>query len=767
MTGYTPQIQRTLTTLLLTLVCCFTAVAQQPLRRTPTQQKDLNGGNFGGGDYDRMQDDFGEEGSYDERHGSNRMTWGRDTTKHEREIPIGVFQWKIDPRLGNIIPSENNDTVVKHYSNFNHTDGYNGEYSYLGNLGSARYSRIYMNRTNDLPFLFLQPLSYGLSTLNNSLFSNTLSPITNLSYHSCGNRQTGEDRVRAYFASNINKISGYGLKLDYLYGRGYYHSSQSSIFNSNFFGYYRGERYEMHAWTQFGHHKNAESGGIEEDRYIRNPQSFSQRFGSQDIPTMLDETYNRNDYQTYHLTHRYNMGYYRDVEVPDSLQPKMPEDKELLIQLNDSVRNIIAKDSLRRSLVLDSLRLAWQKNTVIPQEFVPVSSIIHTLNIDHLNHSHYSYDTPANYYTNHYYGKLNDILDKTQGLVVTNTLGLAMREGFKKWVKMGITAFATHKYERYTLPSIGNDSIMGMNTYKENHFSVGGEISKTDGNFLHYNANGEITVLGDDIGEFNIDGNADLNFAIGKRDTVQLAAHGLISETRPDFYMEHYHSQSAWWDNDNLNMEKHFRVEGTLSNKRSKTILTFGFENINNYTYFAMHNTLLKGADATSTQAKDYSHEVGVTQASNDIQVYQATLKQDFKAGPLNWENEITYQHTSNANALPLPKLNIYSNLYLLFRVAKVLRVELGADVRYFTHFYAPDYSANIGQFAVQDTSNPRVKIGNYPIINAYANLHIKHCRIYISVNHVNAGSGNMFLAPHYPINPMTIHWGVSWNFFN
>lgn len=756
------MIRRIIITFCLLCCCINHALAQQTLRRDSRTNSGISqSGSLGGDGFGN-----GESGYTFDNQGNSRQTWGRDTTKHDKPVPIGIFQWKIDPRLGNVTPAENNDTVVNHYSNFNNTDGYNGEFSYLGNLGSARLSRIYMNRTQNLPFLFLQPLSYGVSTLEGFRFSNTLSPLTNLSYHSCGNRQTGEDRVRAYFASNINKISGIGFKIDYLYGRGYYQSTQSSIFNSNLFGYYRGERYEMHAWTQFGHQKNGENGGIEDDTYIRHPESYSQKFSSNDIPTMLSETYNRNDYQTYHLTHRYNMGYYRDIVVPDSLRPKMPADKELMLQVSDSIRQLCAKDSVFKKTQLDSLRTAWQNSLTTPQEFIPVSSFIHTLSIDKLAHNHYGYDTPNDYYTNHYYGNINDIYDTTRGLVVTNTVGLAMREGFKKWVKMGITAFASHKYENYKLPVMDVESNMIMRNYSENHFSVGGEISKTDGNFLHYNVNGEATILGDDIGEFAIDGNADLNFAMGKRDTVQLVAHGSITNQRPDFYMEHYHSQSAWWDNE-LDMEKRVRIEGTLSNKRSKTSLTAGVENLTNYAYFAMRNTLHDKADPASTLPTDYSHAVGVMQHNKNLQVYSITLKQDFKAGPLVWENELTYQHSSDKDVMPLPAFNAYTNLYLLFRVAKVLRVELGADMRYFTNYYAPDYSGNIGQFAVQDANTPRVKIGNYPIINAYVNLHLKHCRMYITANHVNAGTGNMFLAPHYPINPMTIHWGVSWNFFN
>ena len=191
-----------------------------------------------------------------------------------------------------------------------------------------------------------------------------------------------------------------------------------------------------------------------------------------------------------------------------------------------------------------------------------------------------------------------------------------------------------------------------------------------------------------------------------------------------------------------------------------------GFENVSNYTYFGMQNTLLKGKDTKSVIPTDFSHAVGVMQADN-VQVFGASLSQDLKWKIVHWDNRISYQMSSNQDVLPLPTVDIYTNLYLLFRIAKVMRVQLGADMRFFTSYYAPDYSPAIQQFAVQDTNHERVEIGNYPIIGAYANLHLKRCRIYVSARHVNAGSGHSFLVPHYPINPMTIHFGLSWNFFN
>ena len=190
-------------------------------------------------------------------------------------------------------------------------------------------------------------------------------------------------------------------------------------------------------------------------------------------------------------------------------------------------------------------------------------------------------------------------------------------------------------------------------------------------------------------------------------------------------------------------------------------------ETIQNYTYFQESITLTDASsDDDASTGRLFS--VSPAQSNKNVRLLAATLSQDFHWGIFHWENELTYQATSNSDVAPVPTFTGYTNVYLLFRIAKVLRTELGADVRYFTSYYAPAYSPIIGQYCVQDPAQ-RVKTGNYPIINVYANLHLKHCRLYAMASHVNysSGSGRPFLTPHYPINRLVFRLGLSWNFFN
>ena len=112
-----------------------------------------------------------------------------------------------------------------------------------------------------------------------------------------------------------------------------------------------------------------------------------------------------------------------------------------------------------------------------------------------------------------------------------------------------------------------------------------------------------------------------------------------------------------------------------------------------------------------------------------------------------------------------MPDLSVYTNLYLKFKLAKVLSVQIGADMHYNTAYYAPYYEAATQQFQVQD----EVKVGNYPLINAYVNFHLKQARFFVTAYNLSSKfvSPNYFSLAHYPLNPMVLKMGVAVRFNN
>ena len=340
---------------------------------------------------------------------------------------------------------------------------------------------------------------------------------------------------------------------------------------------------------------------------------------------------------------------------------------------------------------------------------------------------------------------------------VKNTLGISLLEGFNKYAKAGLKAYATHEFKHFSLP----DSASDARSYNEQTLFVGGQISKAQGNTLHYNATGEFAVLGASFGDFFIDATADLNFPL-LGDTVQLAADGFYHNYAPTFYYTKYHSRHFWWENDDMNHVSHTRLQGRLSWERTHTQLRIAVDNISNYVYFGTTYDV-------DSEYRRLNNKAFARQCSDNISLLTASIDQQFSYKIFHLDAALTYQKSSLERVIPVPALNLYANFYLRFKVAHVLDCDLGADMRYFTKYKAPDYVPGIAQFAVQENENNRVEIGNYPIVNAYANFFLKHARFFVMMSHVNSpsGGGDYFLTPHYPINTRIFRFGVSWNFFN
>ena len=651
-------------------------------------------------------------------------------------IPIGLYQWKVTRRLGNIVPIPV-DTLHAGFQNTNDPAGPTGQYNYLGNLGSPRMSRIFFDRREESQFFFTDPYDQSVLRPEDVTFTNTFSPYTNLTYYKSFHNRNSEERFKSYFAINANKRLGFGFYIDYLYGRGMYNNQSTAFFNGGLFASYRGDKYDMHFIFNNDNLKMRENGGITDDRYITDPLGMAEgkkQYESTDIPTVLNKVWNHNtSYHTF-LTHRYNLGFYKDKVKTDSLA------NDHLPIANDSVETV--------------------------REFVPVTSFIHTLELDFNGRKYITQDDAQNrqYFEHTYFG--NDSIDLNRRTSVRNTFGISLREGFNKWAQAGLTAFLTHEYRDFTLPDTTDvPDQRVIKHYKENVVYVGGELLKEQGKLLHYKVLGEFAVAGEDAGQFRLEGNGDLNLNL-LGDSVRLDVNAYMKNLNPVFYYRNFHSKHYWWDNSDLSKIMRTRVEGKLNFKRLGTTLRAGVENIKNYTYLANTSVPVTNSNGNIISFKN---DAAVKQYSGNIQVFTAMLQQKLKFGIFHLDGEVAYQKSSEQSIIPLPELSAYGNLYLHAGLVKnVLQVSLGADVRYFTKYNAPDYSPVIGQFYLQNPENT-VAIGGCPMVNVYANLHWKRTRIFVMMYNVNQNSGNSryFLAPHYPISPRILKLGISWNFFD
>ena len=644
-----------------------------------------------------------------------------ETKKKKKVVPTEVRAWTVDEKYGNMTDTYV-DTLHHMFMNTDLPEGIEGHYNSLGNVGSPRMSRIFMERPIIPDFMFTDPFDMFFVDTQHFRFYNTKSPFMNVTYNWNGSKNTGSDHVKATFTNNAGKKFNFGGIFDYIYGRGYYDTQSTSYMNASAWASYLADHYNFHFYYQHNFMKTAENGGIEDEGYITNPENMARELTSNDIPTMLSQTWNRQEHDLVFFNHHYNFGFYREEEV-DSVTTK--------------------------------------------QVFVPVSKIFHSLKLQNMMRNHRAYQETENYHS-YTYLPGDSTQDYTKHFHVKSLLGISLCEGFNKWALFGLNAYVGYEYNRFMLPDSTRYGGLYTNTtglvdkhyYKEHNVLAGGQIIRTQGTTVHYNLDAEFVVAGQDIGQFEVNGHAEVNIPL-LGDTAQVALNASLMNVGPSFYFGNYHGKHAWWDRD-IDKEFRQRIEGVIDIPHTNTKITLGVENIKNFCYF--QNTGI--ATTTSTGKTVISNNVSPMQCGDNIQVVSANLRQYFKLGILHWENDITYQTCSHSEVLPLPTVSLYTNLYLRFKIAKVLKTEFGADMKYFTEYYAPDYSPVIGMFMNQNTLK-KEKVGNYPLLSVYANFDLKRTRFYVMYHHFNQSDGRYFWSPCYPMNPASIRFGLSWNFYD
>ncbi len=644
-----------------------------------------------------------------------------ETKKKKKIVPNDVRAWTVDEKYGNMSEADV-DTLHHMFMNTDLPEGIEGHYNSLGNVGSPRQSRIYMERPITPDFIFVAPFDMFFIDTDNFCFYNTKSPFMNVTYNWNGSKNTGSDHVKVLYTNNAGKKFNFGGIFDYIYGRGYYDTQSTSYMNASAWASYIADKYNFHFYYQHNFMKTAENGGIEDEGYITNPENMARELTSNDIPTVLSQTWNRQEHDVVFFNHHYNMGFYRDEEV-DSVTTK--------------------------------------------EVFVPVSKIFHSVKLQNMMRNHRAYKETENYHS-YTYLPGDSTQDYTKYFNMKTLLGVSMCEGFNKWAMFGLNAYVGYEHNRFVLPDstrygglyTNKTGLVDNQSYKEHNILVGGQIIRTQGTTVHYNLDGEFVVAGEDVGQFEVDGHAEVNIPL-LGDTAQVALNASIKNIGPSFYFDHYHSKHAWWENE---MENEFRqrIEGVIDIPHTHTKITLGVENIKNYCYFQNTGIALPTSDGKSV----VSNNVSPMQCSDNIQVVSANLRQNFKLGILHWENDITYQTCSHSDVLPLPVVSLYTNLYLRFKIAKVLKTEFGADMKYFTEYNAPDYSPVIGMFMNQHQQK-KEKVGNYPLLSVYANFDLKRTRFYVMYHHFNQSDGRYFWSPNYPMNPASIRFGLSWNFYD
>lgn len=653
--------------------------------------------------------------------GFMNMDPDKDSTVVERTVSHDYFQWTINTNTGlpDIIEP---DTLHHSFHNVHLTDGMFGTYSHLGNMGSPRLSRLWFEREQPEDFIFDAPYDFWVKDASDFRFTDTKTPHVSIDYYKGGNRRTGEEHIKGYFAANFSKKVGIGFDLDYQLGRGRYANQSTSMFDARLYTYYRGDIYHVYATTNKDEIKVAENGGIQDLRYIKTPEAMAEgrkQYSPEDIPFRLYDNWN-------------------NIKRTQALV-----NQELTIRTTKHRTDSIGDTVYTFSRVIEFGKAA------------------HTLEIGHLQRRYIYYQIPDGFYTHTFLR--NDSLDQMKNFYVTNTLSLSLLEGSTRWAFAGLSAFARYEYRNFSMPDTLAGGAEYMHRYSEGDFFVGGQLEKAQGDNLTFHAAFETVLLGASLGDFTLSGDMQLKYPLFGHETG-IGAYAEMSAKESPFFLANYHSTFAWWDGD---FKKEFRTKfgGFINMDLTGTRLQLDVENVANYVYLKNDAGTYINLDGVAQP----SYSISAAQHNGSIQILSASLQQNIKLGPLHWDNNVTYQLSGNRKIIPLPDLNVFSDLYFKFVYYKRLNMEIGANALFFTRYEAPGYCPAIGMYHLQNDGHIQ-KVGGYPLITGYVNCSLRGVRFYAMYYHANDGLLNnrdSFIVPGYPANPGMFKFGLSWTFFD
>ncbi|MHB1195984.1 MAG: putative porin [Lutibacter sp.] len=291
------------------------------------------------------------------------------------------------------------------------------------------------------------------------------------------------------------------------------------------------------------------------------------------------------------------------------------------------------------------------------------------------------------------------------------------------------------------------NSILYFNTQtiqdklKGNAIAVGADWNTKFGK-LYLNADASSILSGD------LTGNSIKGSVMFKKDSVySFKGFAEITSKTADFNKLLFQSDYKdynWQNNFKNEQIKNVGVEFSFKNWAS---INASYNLIDNYTYF--------DENSQAAQASETLNYLKV-KVSNSITFRKFTI-----------DNTVMYQDVSSGESFfKIPEIVTRNTLYYsnyLFK-GKPLYLQTGVTVKYFTAFNANAYNPLLSEFVLQNTT----EIGNFPLLDFFANAQIRRTRLYLKVENFGASftGRNYYSAPTYPYRDLTVRFGLVWNWF-
>jgi hypothetical protein len=632
----------------------------------------------------------------------------------QAQQPSSATQTTIKPRIdgwhldgyGAFLDSTRLDTSINYFHLYNPVFQESLTAAYLGNYALPYLNNDFFNRNPQVDFFFLQTRDAYLLTPQKVLYYNTRTPYTLLDFTQSEHRtRKNETRFNVLHSQNVNPYLNFTFRFDQARSAGQYINQESKNNFVTLYSSYTKDKLNIHGGFISNSIQNNENGGLRDDADLLDEPDTD--FLKVNLTSVRSEFSN----SYYYATGEYKLG--RFVDDLDA-SPVTIEGEE-----------------------------GEESRTIIPKEFIPFASVIYSFELQRHSKVYNDQEDTINPFFDHAYFGPQYTKDSIRFNKLRNVVQLKQYENPDRKTSFGKRAFIGQEFNRISAPG----PLLGVNNRlvrKYSNIYAGGGIFRQTGSFWRWNFDGRIFLLGRNAGQTELNGIVTKPLAFIGDSLAEFNLSGKIENLVPDYFQEEYYAHRIRWKND-LNMEQRMTVNGALKIPARNLELNANYALINNFIY--------NGSDRTPSQF------------GGQLLVLSAYADKDFNLGNFHFRTRLLWQKASNTEVLHLPDLSGYVSTNYRFVVSKVLFTQLGVDVRYNTEFYTDAYDPATGMFYLQNEE----KVGNYPYIDAYANLRLKRTRVFFQMMNVGTEfiDSEYITTPGYPMYRRTFRLGVAWSFYD
>jgi hypothetical protein len=598
------------------------------------------------------------------------------------------------------------DTTLTGFQNFNILIQPRTPTVGVGNLGLAARPMLF-EPSKTIGFdIGMHSLDYYAMTHDDVRYYQARTPFTSLYYVSAGE---AEQVFKVIHSQNIKPNFNVGLNFNRIGANGYYRRQRGDDLNGALFSWYQSpnKRYNLWASVVFNTLKTQENGSILNDSIYTGTNNTVDKLTE---PVRL-QTGKRIWRQTgFMLKQTYFVGRIDSVA-------------------QEITKKILPTNKISYTLKYDANSYAFQKDESFTSERVRESVFPNGIGL-----ADTTFTNDSTRYTHIQNEFIYSFFLRAKGSsIIKNELKLdvGIKHDFYNYNQMVLYRDRTRFYD-YSA-TFQNVTLLGNAGYRLS-------------NKIDFNVDLQQIFQGRNVGDFLYEAKSNvlLSKSVGRIVLGAYFQNKSPEETYTNYFGNHYR-----WDT-NFDRTKTINLSFNFINEK------FGFDAgaqyylIDKYLYFGQND---QGG-------------IEPLQLGSSINLFKITAGKKFRFGKFNLESYVVYQKTDNPDKLRTPEVYTFNSFYLDQTFFKVLKTNVGFDVRYNTPYKAYSYSAATGHFYI----GKDVTFDTTPIVDVWVKASLRRANLFVKCDYVNQGLlyKGYYTVDRYPMpDRLLFKFGVSWNFYD